>query len=195
MKAPAAKAEPQILFFENSQQWEAWLDNHYELEEGVLLKFAKKSSGITSLDHKGALDVALCYGWIDGQARSLDATYYLQKFTPRRAKSTWSKINIEKVAVLIATGKMKAPGQAAIDAAKADGRWEAAYESQAKATVPDDFATALAQNPAAQQFFDSLTKANKYAFLWRLMTTKSPEKRQEKLRKFVAMLAAGKAFH
>jgi len=195
MSTPTPRAEPQTRFFENSQQWETWLANNFELQEGVFLKFAKKNSGITSLNHSGALDVALCYGWIDGQARSLDETYYLQKFTPRRPKSTWSKINIEKVTALIAAGKMQPAGQAAIDAAKADGRWAAAYESQAKATVPDDFAAALAQNPAAQQFFDSLTKANKYAFLWRLMTAKTPEKRQEKLHTFVEMLAAGKAFH
>lgn len=195
MNTPAPKAKLQTLFFENSHQWEEWLANHYELQAGVLLKFAKKSSGIISLDYKGALDVALCYGWIDGQTRSFDDTYYLQKFTPRRPKSTWSKVNIEKVTALINNGKMQPPGQAAIDAAQADGRWAAAYEPQSKATMPDDFAAALAHNPAAQQFFDSLTKANKYAFFWRLMTAKTPQKRQEKLQKFVEMLAAGKAFH
>lgn len=189
------KQDPPILFFADDTAWESWLADHYDMQTGVWLKFAKKSSGIPSLNYAEALDVGLCYGWIDGQTRSVDETYYLQKFTPRRPKSTWSKVNVGKVEALIAAGKMRAPGQAQIDAAKADGRWDNAYESQATATIPDDFAAALAKNEKAQAFYDTLTKANKYSFWFRLKNAKTPEKREQLIRKFLTMLESGKAFH
>ena len=135
----------EIIAFNDAAQWESWLANHYELQAGVWLKIAKKSSGIASVTHMEALDVALCYGWIPGQRKPYDEASYLQKFTRRRPKSLWSKVNIGKVEALIAAGRMQAPGLAEILAAKADGRWDAAYESQKKATIPPDLAAALEQ--------------------------------------------------
>jgi uncharacterized protein YdeI (YjbR/CyaY-like superfamily) len=134
-----------IIAFNDAAQWESWLANHYELQAGVWLKIAKKSSGIASVTPMEALDVALCYGWIPGQRKPYDEAYYLQKFTRRRPKSLWSKVNIGKVEALIAAGRMQGPGLAEILAAKADGRWDAAYESQKKATIPPDLAAALEQ--------------------------------------------------
>lgn len=136
----------EIIAFNDAAQWESWLANHYELQAGVWLKIAKKSSGIASVTPMEALDVALCYGWIPGQRKPYDEAYYLQKFTRRRPKSLWSKVNIGKVEALIAAGRMQAPGLAEILAAKTDGRWDAAYESQKKATIPPDLAAALEQS-------------------------------------------------
>jgi uncharacterized protein YdeI (YjbR/CyaY-like superfamily) len=184
-----------VLPFKDAAGWEAWLVDHFELQSGIWLKIAKKKSGIPSVSYDEALEVALCYGWIDGQGRSYDDVYYLQKFTPRRPKSLWSKINIGKVEALIAAGRMKAPGLAAITAAREDGRWEAAYDSQKNAQVPPDLAAAFEQNEPAKTFFESLNKANQYAFIWRLMTAKTPQKRAERLQKFLTMLEEGKAFH
>lgn len=184
-----------IEFFADSAEWEAWLAKHYADISGVWIKFAKKDSGITSLNYAQALDAALCYGWIDGQARSFDDVYYLQKFTPRRPKSIWSKRNVEKVAELIKSGKMKPSGQAAIDAAKADGRWDQAYDSPSNSVMPPDFEAALDQHPKAKAFYDTLNKTNKYAFLWRIQTAKKPETRQARIEKSVVMLENGEKFH
>src|SRR5512138_1653141 len=126
-----------VLTFADAAEWEKWLSTHYDLQTGIWLKTAKKGSGITTVVYADALEVALCYGWIDGQSKSVDETYYMQKFTPRRKKSLWSKVNIGKVEALIAAGRMRPPGFAAIEAAKADGRWDAAYDSVKEATVPD----------------------------------------------------------
>ena len=136
----------EIIAFNDTAQWKSWLANHYELQAGVWLKIAKKSSGIASVTPMEALDVALCYGWIPGQRKPYDEAYYLQKFTRLRPKSLWSKVNIGKVEALIAAGRMQAPGLAEILAAKADGRWDAAYESQKNATIPPDLAAALEQS-------------------------------------------------
>ena len=194
-KTMEAFKDVEIRPFKDQATWEKWLSSHYNQQAGVWIKFAKKNSGIPTVSYAEALDVALCYGWIDGQSRSYDDTWYLQKFTPRRARSLWSKINIAKVEALIAAGKMQPAGQAAIDAAKADGRWDAAYASQKDATVPDDLAAELAKDKGAQEFFESLTKANQYAFLWRLMTAKTPATRASRLEKMVTMLKEGKSFH
>ncbi len=183
-----------ILFFATDAEWEQWLSQHYT-DKGVWLKFARKSSGIKSVQHDDSLEVALCYGWIDGQARSYDDQFFLQKYTPRRPKSTWSKINIEKVERLTKEGRMQPSGQAAIDAAKTDGRWDLAYDSQSTATVPPDFQSELDKHPDAQAFFDTLTKANRYAFIWRVITAKKPETRLARIDKFIQMLRDGKTFH
>lgn len=189
------KPEIEILFFEDASTWEKWLEKHFDRQEGVLLKFAKKGSGIKSLSYAGALDVALCYGWIDGQSKSIDETYYLQKFTPRRPRSLWSKRNIEKVETLTKEGKMKAPGYAAIEAAKADGRWDAAYASPRNAKVPAELQAALDKSPKAKAFFETLNKTNRYAVIWRITTARTEKTRRARIEKIMAMLEAGEKFH
>lgn len=179
------------IYFTDAQEWESWLANSYELGGGVWLKIAKKNSGKASVTVSEALDVALCYGWIDSQRKSYDETYYLQRYSPRRAGSSWSKVNVERIDALITAGRMRAPGLAEISNAMADGRWDAAYESQRTATVPPDLATALERNDQARIFFESLGKTDQYIVLLRLMTTRSPEARAARLKKLVASLAAG----
>lgn len=185
----------QIILFPSPQDWEDWLAAHYTQPEGVWVKIAKKASGLASVSYVEALDVALCYGWIDGQKQSFDAAYYLQKFTPRRPKSIWSKVNVKKVAVLTAAGKMKPAGLAAVDAAKQDGRWDQAYDSHRTMAVPADFQAILDKNPQAKAFFATLNKTNTYAILWRIQTAKKPETRQARIEKCIAMLNEGKKFH
>lgn len=189
------KPEPQTLFFETPDDWESWLAQNYKLEEGILLKFAKKGSGITSLSYAGALDVALCYGWIDGQAKTIDDTFYTQKFTPRRPRSIWSKRNVGKVEELTKIGKMKAPGIAAAEAAKADGRWEQAYASPANAEVPPELQIALDANPSAKEFFETLNKTNRYAVIWRVATARRPETRAARVASLITMLENHEKFH
>ena len=184
-----------VKFFADQAAWEQWLADHYNDQKGLWLKFAKKSSSIPSLYYGGALEIALCYGWIDGQSKSLDEQYYLQKFTPRRPKSIWSKINVQRVTDLIAAGKIKPSGQAAIDAAKKDGRWDQAYDSPSNSTVPPDFQAALDQNPTAKAFYETLNKTNRYAFLWRIQTAKKPETRANRTAKLIAMLEKNETFH
>lgn len=188
-------ADLPILFFEDALAWKTWLDKNYASPTGVWLKFAKKASGIASLNYAGALDEALCYGWIDGQTKSIDDVYYLQKFTPRRTKSIWSKRNIGKVAELIAAGKMQPSGMAQIEAAKADGRWEKAYDSPANSTVPDDFQAELDAHPKAKMFYETLSKTNSYAFLWRIQTAKRAETRAKHIARAIEMLEEGKTYH
>jgi uncharacterized protein YdeI (YjbR/CyaY-like superfamily) len=157
----------------------------------VWLKIAKKGSGIASVTAAEAIDVALCYGWIDGQRKSLDATYFLQKLTPRRRRSLWSKINVDKVEALIAAGRMRAPGLAEIQAAKQDGRWERAYASQRTATVPPDLEAALAERPRARAYFESLNKPTRFQVILRVVTARTPRVRAERIEKLTAMLEAG----
>ena len=185
----------EIIAFADADAWGAWLAEHRQRQEGVWIRIAKKASGIPSVTHAEAIDVALCWGWIDGQRKGLDDTHFLQKFTPRRKRSLWSKVNIGKVEALIAAGRMQPPGMAEVEAAKADGRWEAAYASQKTAEVPPDLHAALAGNEKARTFFESLNSANRYAVLWRLMTAKTERTRAARLEKLVAMLEAGEAFH
>lgn len=184
-----------VLFFADQQQWELWLAEHYAEPSGAWLKFAKKDSGITSLSYDPALKIALCYGWIDGQTKGVDETYYLQKFTPRRSKSIWSKRNVGIVEQLIQEGKMQPSGQAAIDAAKADGRWDQAYDSSSNMTIPEDLQAALDANPKAKAFYETLNKTNTYAILWRVQTAKKPETRATRIEKLVAMLERGEKLH
>lgn len=176
----------------DASEWESWLANHHELRTAVWQKFAKKGSGITSVTYSEALDIALCYGWIDGQRKGLDETHYLQKFTPRWPKSLWSRVNVAKAETLIASGRMQAPGYAEIAATKADGRWDAAYEPQRNVTVPPRLAAALEQNTRAKAFFDSLNKTDRCAVIWRIVTARTPETREKRLQKAVVRLDAGR---
>jgi len=181
--------------FATPRAFEQWLSRNHATANGIRIQMARKSSGIRSVTYAEALDVALCYGWIDGQAKSMDEQWFSQRFTPRRARSLWSKRNRDIVARLIQEGRMQAAGQAEIDRAKADGRWDAAYDSPAKATVPDDLAAALRKSPQARKFFDSLDSRNRYAILHRLMIAKKPETRAKRLATFLTMLREGRTLY
>lgn len=183
------------IYFVSQQDWESWLEDNHEDSPGVWIKMAKKASGIPSINHKEALEEALCFGWIDGQAKSLDEQYTLRMFTPRRARSTWSKINVGHIERLTNEGRVRPAGQREVDAAKADGRWDAAYSSQATIEVPEDFARALQAKPEALTFFDSLTKTARWPFLFRLATIKKPETRSRRITQYVDLLAERKTLH
>ena len=183
------------LPFESKKKWADWLAKQHDKSAGVWLKLAKKATGIPSVTYAEALDVALCYGWIDGQKGSFDEQYFLQKFTPRRPKSIWSKINVEKVEGLIASGEMKPAGLKAIEAAKQDGRWAAAYEGQRTISVPEDFQAALDKNKKAKTFFVTLNSVNRYAFLFRIHTAKKAETRVKRIQQFIEMLERNEKFH
>jgi uncharacterized protein YdeI (YjbR/CyaY-like superfamily) len=187
--------EQPVLFFESADAFDAWLSEHHADSDGIWIKFAKKASGIPSVVYAEALDSAICHGWIDGQTQSIDDDYYLQRFTPRRKRSPWSKRNVGKALALIEAGRMKPAGHAEIDRAKADGRWERAYEGQKRSTVPDDLQAELDKDPKAAEFFASLSSTNRYAILYRLQDAKKPETRARRLEKFVAMLKAGETLH
>jgi uncharacterized protein YdeI (YjbR/CyaY-like superfamily) len=180
-----------IIACRDGAEWERWLADHHRLEAGVWLKIAKKGSGLASVTNAEALDVALCYGWINGQRKPLDGDWYLQRYTPRRPQSTWSKVNVEKAEALIAAGRMREPGMAEIAAAEADGRWEAAYEPARSATVPPDLAAALERDEAARRRHQALGRSDRYLVILRLMTARTPETRAARLRRMVATLAAG----
>lgn len=181
----------QVMTCEDQAALEAWLTAHHDTAPGLWLLVAKKASGVPSVTAGEIIDVALCHGWIDGQRRSYDDVYYLQKITRRRPRGLWSKVNVEKVAALTAAGRMRAAGLAEVAAAQADGRWEAAYESQRNATVPDDLAAALAATPVARRTFEALGKSDQYVVLHRLMTAKTPATRAARLERMVAKLASG----
>jgi uncharacterized protein YdeI (YjbR/CyaY-like superfamily) len=183
-----------ILPFADAGAWEAWLVAN-AASKGLWLKIAKKDSGIATVTYAGALDVALCHGWIDGQKRSFDGDYFLQRFTPRRPKGLWSKINIGHAERLIAEGRMRAGGQREIDAAKADGRWDAAYDGARNMETPPELAAALAKNKKARTFFETLDKTNRYSVCWRVQTAKKPETRAKRVEALVAMLARGEKIH
>jgi uncharacterized protein YdeI (YjbR/CyaY-like superfamily) len=177
-------------FFDGPEDFEAWLEAHGETSTDVWVKMAKKHTGIPSLDWASAVEVALCFGWIDGQARRIDDDWYLQRFTPRRPKSTWSKINREKVQALTAAGRMRSAGLAEVERAKADGRWDAAYDSMTSASVPDDLARAL-DEAGLNEAFAGLDSRNRYAILHRVQTATKPETRSRRIAKYVDMLRAG----
>ena len=187
--------DPPVLSFASAQKWEAWLAKNHARPEGIWLRFFKKGSGKKTVTYAEALDGALCYGWIDSQLKKYDEISYLQKFTPRRSKSVWSKINIGHVERLIQAGKMKPVGLQKIEEAKKDGRWEKAYDSQGKMEMPADFLKRLAKNKKAKAFFETLNKANTYAIGWRLQTAKRPETREKRMKEILAMLAKGEKFH
>jgi uncharacterized protein YdeI (YjbR/CyaY-like superfamily) len=184
-----------IELFDSPESWRRWLDEHHHDSPGVWLQIAKKGSGHSTVSHPDALDLAICYGWIDGLRRSLDDTFFLQRFTPRRAKSKWSQVNVAKATKLIESGQMHPAGLREIELAKADGRWDAAYPSYSTARVPDDLAAALDAEPNAREFFDRLNSVNRYAILYRLHESKRPETRAARIAKFVAMCAAGERLH
>jgi uncharacterized protein YdeI (YjbR/CyaY-like superfamily) len=182
------------IFFPSAADWEGWLEANHE-RRGVWIKVAKKGSGIESVSSSEALDVALCFGWIDSRREALDDRYFLQRYTPRQPRGRWSRINREKIERLIAEGRMRPAGLAEVERAKADGRWDAAYAGQRSATVPDDLQRELDARPAAKAFFDSLNSQNRYAILYRLGDAKRPETRARRLAKFVAMLEAGETIY
>jgi uncharacterized protein YdeI (YjbR/CyaY-like superfamily) len=188
-------AEQPVVFFRNQQAWEKWLESHFDSSPGVWLRIAKKSAGIESVTYQEALDVALCHGWIDGQKKKFDDESWIQKFTPRGKRSIWSKINRDKTAVLIAQGRMKAAGVAAIDRAKENGQWEAAYDPHSTAVVPEDFQKALDKSRKATKFFEMLNRQNRYAILWRIQTAKKDETRKRRIAQFIEMLKAGETLH
>jgi uncharacterized protein YdeI (YjbR/CyaY-like superfamily) len=189
------KKDLPIIHFESQRDWEKWLEENHASSGGVWIKFAKKDSGIDSVSYPQALDIALCYGWIDGQKASFDDGFWLQRFTRRGPKSKWSKINCKKATELIASGKMKASGIKEIELARQDGRWEKAYESQSKIAVPDDLQKKLDENPRAREFFADLDSKNRYAILYRIHDAKKPETRLRRIEKFIIMLKEGKKIH
>ena len=181
--------------FATAADWEAWLEEEHERTDGIWLKIAKKASGIESVTHAEALEVALCFGWIDSQKRGFDEKCFLQRFTPRRPRGRWSRINREKAEGLIESGRMRPAGLAEVESAKADGRWEDAYEGQRTAEVPADLQRELDARPAAREFFATLDSANRYAIAYRLGEAKKQETRERRLRKFVEMLERGEKIH
>jgi uncharacterized protein YdeI (YjbR/CyaY-like superfamily) len=184
-----------IVLFADRDDFRTWLSAHHASQAGIWLRIAKAASPIQSVTYADALDVALCFGWIDGQKRRYDADSFLQKFTPRQKRSSWSKRNREHVERLIAAGEMHPAGLAAVAAAKADGRWDRAYDSPGRATVPDDFKAALDEHPEASAFFERLTGANRYAILYRIQTAVKPETRARRIAEFVAMLRRRETLH
>jgi uncharacterized protein YdeI (YjbR/CyaY-like superfamily) len=177
--------------FASREAWEDFLEERHATSDGLWLKFAKKGSGIESVTYDQAVEVALCYGWIDGQVRRFDEHYYLQRFTPRRPRSKWSKVNREKATELIGRGAMQAAGLREVERARADGRWDAAYDSPSTATVPEDLARELDKNERARRFFSGLDRRNRYAILYQIQDAKRPETRARRIARYVAMLADG----
>ncbi|HEX3802533.1 MAG TPA: YdeI/OmpD-associated family protein [Solirubrobacteraceae bacterium] len=184
-----AATELPLVEFVNRLAWEAWLAENHDGSAGVWLKLAKKGAPRETVTQAEATEAALCFGWIDGQVGALDDHFYRQRFTHRRPQSKWSQINRRRATELIASGLMRPPGFEEVKKAKADGRWDAAYEPQATATVPPDFAQALAANPEAEAFFNTLTGVRRYAFLYRISDAKRPETRARRIEKFVEVLA------
>jgi uncharacterized protein YdeI (YjbR/CyaY-like superfamily) len=188
-------ADPRVLAFRSRAAWERWLARHHGDEAGVWVKVAKKGSGIPSVGYPDVLEVALCWGWIDGQRKSLDDDWFLQRFTPRRARSRWSRINRDTASRLIDTGLMQPPGLREVERAKADGRWDAAYAGPAAAEIPEDLARALRRSKRAREFFATLNAQNRYAILYRIQDAKRPETRARRIAQFVEMLARGETLH
>ena len=185
----------EIALFANQQAWRKWLAKQHTKSAGLWLRFAKKNSGLTSVTYEEALDVALCYGWIDGLKKKYDEQTFMLRFTPRGARSIWSKINRNKATALIESNQMQPAGLAAIERAKTNGQWDAAYDSQSKITVPDDLQAALDKNAKAKKFFATLNSVNRYAILFRLQTAVKPDTRAKRLQQFVEMLERGEKLH
>ena len=181
--------------FADESAWGKWLAAHHEKSDGIWLRIFKKESGVKTVTYAEALDEALCYGWIDGQKKPFDGDSWIQKFTPRRARSIWSKRNIGHIERLTNEKRIKAAGLQAFEDAKKDGRLAAAYDSPSNSTIPDDFLLLLEKNKKAKAFFDALNKANKYAITWRLQTAKKPETREKRMNMILEMLAKGEKFH
>jgi uncharacterized protein YdeI (YjbR/CyaY-like superfamily) len=194
MPSPSTEAAPTRLF-KSKREWAAWLEKNHATSSGLWLRTAKRGSPLKSVSYQEALEVALCYGWIDGQKRPENEQAWLQRFCPRSARSIWSKINREKALALIASGEMKPAGLAAIEEARKNGRWDSAYDSPGNATVPADLQAALDASPNAAAFFKTLNSANRYAILWRIQTVKKAETRTRKIEQFIAMLDRREKFH
>ncbi len=193
MKAPAP--ELPIILFDDQAAWAAWLDEHHASSPGAWLRLAKKGAPYASVSYAEALDVALCYGWIDSQKKTFDQHSFLQKFGPRGARSIWSKVNREKIHALTEAGRMKPAGIQVVESARADGRWDAAYDPASTATVPDDLQAALDANPKAKEFFATLNGANRYAVLFRVQTARKPETRAKRIATLVEMLERNEKIH
>jgi uncharacterized protein YdeI (YjbR/CyaY-like superfamily) len=191
----ADDSEFEVHAFATAADFDAWLAAEHDRAPGVFVKIAKKSAGIASITAAEAVEVALCHGWIDGRGNRVDDDWFTVRYTPRRAKSVWSQKNVETVARLIADGRMRPAGLAAVEAAQADGRWDRAYAGQATITVPDDLAAALAAEPAADAFFAGLDRTNRYAVLWRVHTAGTPQTRAKRIAACVQMLAEGRTWH
>jgi uncharacterized protein YdeI (YjbR/CyaY-like superfamily) len=190
-----ARTELPVRSFASEAAFEKWLQTNHTHSPGLWLRFFKKSATRKALAHKGALDVALCYGWIDGQLKKFDNSSYLHKFTPRGARSVWSRLNRKHVERLTKESRMRPAGLAAVAAAKKDGRWDKAYDSSSNMKIPMDFLKALAKDKQAKAFFDTLNRANRYSITWRLQTAKKPETRQKRMEAIVTMLGQNKKFH
>jgi uncharacterized protein YdeI (YjbR/CyaY-like superfamily) len=190
----SAGVRPELPILECASEagWEQWLEDNHARSRGVWLKFARQGADATTVTRAEALELAICFGWIDGQSRRIDETYYVQRFTPRGRRSKWSQINREKAERLIAAGRMREAGHAHISAAQADGRWDAAYEPPSRATVPDDLREALDAQPAARAFFDTLSGMRRYAFLYRLHHVKTPEARRRRIATYIELLREGR---
>ncbi len=188
-------ADYPIVGFKTQKEWNKWLAKNHAALNGVWLRFFKKDSGTKSVTYAQALDEALCYGWIDGQAKKLDELSWIQKFTPRRSRSIWSKKNVEHVARLEKEGRMQSAGFKAVSDAKQDGRWEKAYDSPATMLVPEDFLKVLSKNKKALDFYNSLSKTNRYAIIWRLQTAKKTVTRERRMKLILEMLKKGEKFH
>ncbi|WP_280467473.1 YdeI/OmpD-associated family protein [Nocardia cyriacigeorgica] len=180
-----------VITCTDAAEWEAWLAANHDRATEMWVKIAKKGAPDTTITLSEALDGALCYGWIDSIRRGFDEHHYVQRYSPRRPRSPWSQVNVAKVEALISAGRMRAPGLAAVEAARADGRWAAAYASQREATVPDDLAAALDRRPTARKRFESLDRTGQYALLLRLMKCATPTQRENQLRRIIAELGAG----
>ena len=183
------------IAFASPEEWEAWLEENHSKPNGLWVRIAKKGSGIATVAYPEVLEVALAFGWIDGRRERLDDQWFLQRFTPRRARSRWSKINRDTAERLIAEGRMRPAGLAEVERAKEDGRWDAAYEGQRSISVPEDLQRELDARPEAKAFFEQLSSQNRYAILYRLQDAKRPETRARRLEKFVAMLEAGETIY
>lgn len=192
---PAAASAPDPLRFATPGSFDTWLRKHHATSDGVWLLIAKPGAEEATVTYPQAVEIALCHGWIDGQKKALDDRHWLQRFTPRRARSMWSKANREKAEALIASGRMRANGLAEVERAKADGRWDRAYDGARTAAMPADLQAALDAQPRARKFFDQLDGANRYAVLWRVQTAKKPETRARRIETLVAMLARGEKIH
>ena len=184
-----------MTLFKNAKAFETWLKKHHATSDGLWLQIAKRGAAESSVTYAEAVEIALCWGWIDGQKKGLDDQHFLQRFTPRRARSVWSKVNVEKVAALTAAGRMQAPGLAQVEAAKADGRWARAYDGAKTSVVPDDLQAALDAQPPAKAFFATINASNRYAVLWRIQTAVKPETRARRIAQLVDMLARGETVH
>jgi uncharacterized protein YdeI (YjbR/CyaY-like superfamily) len=189
------RADLPVMPFASRDAWAAWLEEQHAASDGLWLKFAKKGSGLDTVTYAEAVEVALCYGWIDGQVRKFDEDYYLQRFTPRRARSKWSKINRQKATDLIERGEMQPAGLREVERAKADGRWDAAYDAPSTAQVPDDLLRELEKNQPAREFFETLDGRNRYAILYQIQDAKRPETRARRIETYVAMLSEGKKIY